>query len=375
MPQERPGNKLSTKETKEVWTMKSKVSVIIPAYEPDQKLIETLGGLMAAGFDDIIVVDDGSSLSCQPVFEQIKEFTSCTLLRYPENRGKGAALKTAFAFFLEQRPDREVAVSADADGQHLVKDIEAVSVTCLEKKGVVLGVRNFSMPQVPARSRFGNRVTSGVFRLFFGMKIQDTQTGLRAFGREHLPLLMAVPGDRYEYETNMLFEIRKENIPLSQTEIETVYLEDNKSSHFRVVRDSIRVYGLILKYLCSSVGASVVDVVMYYLIKRADLTLGLALPSTFGAAFIARIISSLFNYVINAKVVFKGVTNAKTLVKYYGLAAVQIAVSAGVVYLMEHVLLVTTPGLSTLLKVIVDTVLFFFSFRIQHKWVFHEKEK
>ena len=355
--------------------MKSRVSVIIPAYEPDQKLIATLKELMAAGFDDIIVVDDGSSDLCKPVFDAIENFAPCVLLRHPQNRGKGAALKTAFAFFLEHRPDRDVVVSADADGQHLTKDIDAVSMACLEQEGVVLGVRDFSAPQVPGRSKFGNRTTSMVFRLFFGMRIQDTQTGLRAFSKQVLPSMMAVAGERYEYETNMLFAINKENIPLSQVGIDTVYLDDNQSSHFRVIRDSIRVYGLILKYLLSSVAASVVDVLMYYLIKRADLTLGLGLPSTFGAAFIARIISSLLNYVINAKVVFGDAANVKTLLKYYGLAAVQIAVSAGFVYLIEHVLHITTPGLSTLLKVLVDTVLFFFSFRIQHKWVFNEKDK
>ena len=355
--------------------MKSRVTVIIPAYEPDQKLITTLQELTAAGFDDIVVVDDGSSAPCKDVFEQVEAMECCTLLRHPHNKGKGAALKTAFAFFLEQREERQVAVCADADGQHLTKDIEAVYMECLDKGGVVLGVRDFSSPQVPSRSRFGNRVTSGVFRLFFGMKLQDTQTGLRAFDRKNLPTMMKVSGDSYEYETNMLFEIKKESIPLSQVGIETVYIEENKSSHFRVVRDSLRVYGLILKYLCSSAVTSVVDVLMYYLIKRADLTLGLALPSTFGAAFIARIISSLLNYVVNAKVVFKDVANVKTLVKYYGLAAIQIGVSAGLVYLMEHVLHVTTPGLSTVFKVIVDTVLFFFSFRIQHKWVFNEKDK
>jgi glycosyltransferase involved in cell wall biosynthesis len=355
--------------------MKSRVTVIIPAYEPDQKLITTLQELTAAGFDDILVVDDGSSAPCKEVFEQVEAMEYCTLLKHPHNKGKGAALKTAFAFFLEQREERQVAVCADADGQHLTKDIEAVSMECLDKGGVVLGVRDFSSPQVPSRSKFGNRVTSGVFRLFFGMKLQDTQTGLRAFDKKNLPTMMKVSGDRYEYETNMLFEIKKESIPLSQVGIETVYIEDNKSSHFRVVRDSLRVYGLILKYLCSSAAASVVDVLMYYLIKRADLTLGLALPSTFGAAFIARIISSLLNYVINAKVVFKDVANVKTLVKYYGLAAIQIGVSAGLVYLIEHVLHITTPGLSTVFKVIVDTVLFFFSFRIQHKWVFNEKDK
>lgn len=354
---------------------KQKIAVIIPAYEPDEKLIGTLKELIAAGFDDILVVNDGSSPVCEPVFEQVKLLPQCTLLSHPVNKGKGAALKTAFSFFLKEREEGEAVVTADADGQHLTKDIIAVSKACLEQGAVVLGVRDFSQPQVPAKSKMGNRITSGVFRLFFGMKIQDTQTGLRAFPRKYLEAMIGAEGERYEYETNMLFVVNKQNIPLTQVEIETVYLDDNKSSHFRVVRDSLRVYGLILKYLCSSVGASVIDVVGYYMIKRAASSLMFPIPTTFGASFIARIISSLFNYVVNAKVVFKGKTNLKTLLKYYGLAAVQIGVSAAVVFLMEHVLRITTPGLSTLLKIIVDTVLFFFSFRIQHKWVFNDKDK
>ncbi|MBQ9122433.1 MAG: bifunctional glycosyltransferase family 2/GtrA family protein [Lachnospiraceae bacterium] len=354
---------------------KSNISVIIPAYEPDDKLITTLHELIEAGFDDILVVDDGSSDSCKDVFAEVLSLPQCTLLRHEQNKGKGAALKTAFSFFLKQRPKRNVAVTADADGQHLTKDIEAVSAMCQEKEGVVLGVRDFSAPQVPSKSKLGNRITSGVFRLFFGMKIQDTQTGLRAFSRKYLESILKVSGERYEYETNMLFAINKLSVPLWQVKIETVYLEDNKSSHFRVVRDSLRVYGLIIKYLCSSAAASVVDVLAYYFIKRASASLALPIPSTFGAAFIARIISSLLNYVINAKVVFQDVTNGKTLVKYYGLAAIQIGLSAAIVYFIEHILCITTPGLSTLLKVLVDTVLFFFSFRIQHKWVFNEKKK
>lgn len=354
---------------------KSKISVIIPAYEPDEKLIGTLKGLIKEGFDDILVVDDGSGPSCQEVFEQVDKLPQCTLLVHQQNKGKGAALKTAFSYFLANRLSRMAVVTADADGQHLVKDIEAVSRVCLDTQSVILGVRDFSGPQVPSKSKLGNHITSGVFRLFFGMKIQDTQTGLRAFPKKYLESVLAASGNRYEYETNMLFVINKLSIPLEQVEIDTVYLDDNKSSHFRVVRDSLRVYGLIIKYLCSSAAASVVDVLAYYFIKRAAGSLTLPIPSTFGAAFIARILSSLLNYVINAKVVFGDVTSAKTLVKYYGLAAIQIGISAGVVYLMEHVLCITTPGLSTLLKVVVDTILFFFSFRVQHKWVFNEKRK
>ena len=231
-----------------------------------------------------------------------------------------------------------------------------------------------AMPQMPPKSRMGNRITSGVLRLFFGMKIQDTQTGLRAFPRKYLETVLKAEGERYEYETNMLFVINKYKIPLEQVEIETVYIDENKSSHFRVVRDSLRVYGLILKYLCSSVGASLVDVFAYYILKRLAWLAFLPVPLTFSCAFLARVISSLFNYFINAKVVFKGKTGGRTIVRYYALAVLQIGVSALAVFGMEHVLHITTPGLSTVLKAIVDTILFFISFRVQHKWVFKEEQ-
>lgn len=348
------------------------VSVIIPAYKPDEKMLGTLAGLAEAGFTDILVVDDGSGEEYEHIFRQAAAIPQCTLLRHPVNRGKGAALKTAMTFFLENRPGQAGVVTADADGQHLTEDILATAAAMVEKNTVVLGVRDFSLPHVPKSNRAGNKITIAVFRLFFGMKISDTQTGLRAFPRETLPVILTAKGDRYEFETYMLFLMNQHKLPFHEVGISTVYIEENKSSHFRIVRDSARIYALILKYLLSSVAASVIDEGAFFLFKVlfGSAAALLSIPTTFIAALLARVISSIVNYLINAKVVFEGQTNKTTLLKYYTLAVAQILLSTCVVFLAENLLSISSPALSTLIKIVTDTILFFFSFRIQHKWVF-----
>ncbi len=351
------------------------ISVIIPSYKPDEKLLSTINGIIEAGFSDIIVVDDGGGEKYSAVFNEVRKIKECTVLVHPVNRGKGAALKTAFAFFKENRKDFIGAVSVDADGQHLAKDIISVCEKLKETNRIVLGCRDFSLPDVPARSRFGNNCTVTVVRLFFGMRVSDTQTGLRAFPMSVISEMIAVDGDRYEYETHMLFHMNRKKLPFEEVKISTVYIDDNSSSHFRPIRDSIRIYSLIIKYLLSSIGSAVIDAAAYFFLKLLlpPITVSF-LPSTFPASFIARVISSLFNYFVNAKAVFKDETNGKTLLRYYVLAAVQICISALSVFLLEYVLKIRSASVSTLIKVAVDTVLFFFSFRIQHKWVFGGNE-
>lgn len=351
-----------------------KISIIIPAYKPDEKLIKMLQSLVAAGFSDLLIVDDGSGQAYAPIFERVEAMEQVTLLRHSVNRGKGAALKTALRFFLENRPAFLGAVTADADGQHTAEDIAAVAEKLEQTQHFVLGCRDFSDPLVPWRSRFGNRFTSGTFRLFFGMKIADTQTGLRGYPREIMEGLLSVEGERFEYETQMLFYISRQEMPLEQVRIQTVYIEENASSHFRPIVDSLRIYSLILKYIFSSAAAAVIDALAFFIFKRFSLFAIPLIPLTFPAAFLARVISSLVNYLINAKAVFKGDTSKKTLVRYYLLALVQIVVSAAAVFLLEHLLVIRAAWLSTLIKLVVDTALFFISFRIQHKWVFNNEK-
>ncbi|MBR6513689.1 MAG: bifunctional glycosyltransferase family 2/GtrA family protein [Clostridia bacterium] len=352
-----------------------RISLIIPAYKPDQSLISTIESAIKAGFEDILVVDDGGGKDYEEIFDRVRGIEECTVLVHPKNRGKGAALKTAFRYFLDNRKDKTGVVTADADGQHRTEDIVAIAKKMNENGNIVLGYRNFSLPHVPARSKFGNKTTSLVFRLFFGMRIKDTQTGLRAFPTYVLEDMCKIKGDRYEYETHMLITMSRKSLPFDEVEIETVYIEENQSSHFRPIVDSMRIYAILIKYLLSSVLSTLVDVSVFFLIKQFAFLDFLPWPLTFTAGFIARAASSLVNFTVNSKVVFDEKPKLSSMVKYYILAIVQICISNAAVFCLEHVLHIDAPILSTLIKGAVDTFLFFLSFRIQHKWVFNSSDK
>ena len=349
----------------------SDITVIIPSYKPDGKLINTLNGVLAAGFGDIIVVDDGGGDEYARFFSEAEKL-GCTVLHHEVNRGKGAALKTAFSFFAENRADHAGAVTADADGQHLPQDIAAVAARMKETGKVILGSRDFSDPQVPFKSRYGNRCSSLIFRLFIGMKINDTQTGLRAIPGKYIRDVAEVKGDRYEYETRMLFLMKQKNIPYLEETISTVYLDDNSSSHFRPVMDSLRIYSMILAFAFSSLFSALADNLFYYICLRLIGSPGTAPSDHIVSIVIARVLSSLINYTLNAKTVFNGKTDRRTMSRYFILAIAQITVSAVLVWNVKTALHITSPELQTLIKMLVDTVLFFISFRIQHNWVFRE---
>ncbi len=353
-----------------------RVTVIVPSLNPDEKLLKVIKGLEELGFDDIIVVNDGSREENLCNFPDPCEHPSCTVLTHPKNRGKGAALKTAFEYFLRNKEGREGVVTVDGDNQHLPKDVLACCEKMLEVGDLVLGVRDFSLPHVPKRSRFGNRTTSLVFRLACGMKISDTQTGLRAFPRNILCDMLEIEGDRFEYETNMLLGLRERGIKLSEVKIETVYIEKNQTSHFRPIRDSIRVYSLILKFILSSVIASLLDNVIFFVLH---ILLGKEMQLL--CYIIARAVSSVTNFILNKKTVFKNTDNiAKTLVKYYVLAIPMLLISNFGVKMIVDAVGSSLEGISasvitTIIKIAVEFILFLLSFRIQREWVFTSKKK
>lgn len=351
------------------------VTVIIPSLNPDEKLSGVVRDLISLGFTDIILVNDGSKLECAANFPT--GLPECTLLTHDVNRGKGAAMKTAFRYLLNRERKTEGAVTVDGDGQHKATDVLACAQTMVDSRSIILGVRNFDLPDVPTRSRLGNKITSTVFRLFCGIKISDTQTGLRAIPYEYLQQMLEVSGDRYEYETNMLLQMDALRIPSSEVPIETVYIEENQTSHFRPVRDSFRIYGLIIKFISSSLIASVVDLGIYFI-------LSLFMPGFVGIAsetictLIARICSSGVNYTINKNAVFRSKkSGSKSLLRYYLLAAAIFILSSSAMTLFAfgfHLDDGKFALIKTLIKFAVDSVLFLISFRVQREWVFAETD-
>ena len=203
----------------------SNVSVVLPSLDPDEKLTQVIDGLLEYGFSDIVLVNDGSKPENLHYFEDAARLhPEIHLLTHEVNRGKGAALKTAFTYVLGNRPESRGVVTVDGDNQHHPADTRACAEAMLSSGHAVLGCRDFTLPDVPQRSRFGNHTTSLVFKIFCGMTISDTQTGLRAIPIKYLPTLNEVYGDRFEYETNMLLAFKNEGIPFDEVKIRTVYI-------------------------------------------------------------------------------------------------------------------------------------------------------
>lgn len=321
------------------------------------------------GFQDIIVVNDGSSQDYNSIFEEVEQIEGCVVLKHGVNLGKGRALKTAFNYCLEHFPDYLGVVTADADGQHAPEDTLKVADKLLENpEKLILGARDFTGKDVPRKSRFGNNSMCMAFKLFVGLRIRDTQTGLRGIPRRFLLSLMNLKGERFEYETNMLIETKKFNIPIEDVTIQTIYMNNNESTHFNPIKDSLKVLSLIFKFALVSVASFVVDIGLFTILTNRvfhNLSSNL-LYSTVGA----RIVSSYFNYTCNKSIVFENNDKRKsTIIKYYILCVVQTALSWGLLKLINNHIVINV----TLIKIVVDTILFFISFQIQREIVFRKK--
>jgi len=378
------------------------LAVVIPAYKPEEALVGLADELLSSGFKEIIVVDDGGGEEFSAVFEQVKKL-GCTLLVHEVNKGKGRALKTAFEYIIsEQRPYSAV-ITADADGQHLPKDIIHVGQETLDNENtMVLGGRVFS-GKVPLRSRFGNAVTRGVFNLVSGQKVHDTQTGLRGIPVSSLEKMTKLKGERYEFEMNMLLEAKRMELTIKEVEIETVYIDDNSSSHFNPLVDSWKIYKQIFMFSGASIyrhiimfgGSSLlafgIDYLVFTLLNifvpriftnisatdrltipllgpKASPTLLMDIEVVLLIAVVgARIVSSLVNFFVNRNVVFgkKGKGFAKHVIGYYILVVIILIANYFILFGFK------SAGINVYIaKVFTEAILFVLSFFVQRKVIF-----
>lgn len=348
-----------------------KTAVIIPAYQPDFRLTDLAEKLINLGFPAIYIVDDGSDESCRPVFEKAAEL-GCIVLTHPENKGKGRALKTAMEAILADGSFTGC-ITADADGQHLPEDIEHIRIES-EKGGdvLILGCRILDK-DVPLRSKIGNTMTRGLFRLTAGKRIYDTQTGLRAIPRSAMQKFIGLDGERYEYEMNMLVSAAKSKMAIREIPIKTVYIDNNSASHFRALADGYKVYKTLLAFSASSVLCFIIDFALFTMFLWLYQPLGMAAMHKFLATVSARPISATVNFFLNKKLIFKSQGSAGLqAVKYFGLAIVQMSISGGLLALVTAP--ISNKALVVLIKVPIDLGLYFCSYFIQRKFIFQQKK-
>ena len=334
------------------------IAVLIPAYKPDERLITLVDELRAAGFTRIVVIDDGGGQAYRHIFDALDG--KADVLVHEVNRGKGAGLKTGLEY-IRKWPGVGV-VTADCDGQHTPADCRKIADALLaEPDALILGSRD--KRQMPPRSKAGNTLTCGVFALLTGLRISDTQTGLRGLPACALERFSRLDGDRYEYEINMLIDASRIPLPVREVTIETIYIDNNSSSHFHAIRDGLRIYALMFrqagKFLCSAVLCTLLEYLFYVV-----LVYPLHMDGWLGQ-LIVRVISSPVNYYLNRKMVFEKKPSKRTFAAYCALVAACMAASSGGIWLLEAIHL--PPVLS---KVIVDCVLFFVNYRVQRNRIF-----
>ena len=338
-----------------------KVSIIVPVYNVEKYIEKCLDSLVNQTLEDIeiIVVNDGSGKEYDSIFNSINK--KVKVISYEKNKGKGYALKTGLEYIRENYKEY-IVITMDSDGQHSVKDaIKLGNYAEKHLNELVIGKRIRSK-KTPLRSKIGNIITMLVYRLSTGVKVYDTQTGLRAFSHELMDFMQNVDGNRYEYEMNVLLYAPSNNIKIKEIEIETIYIENNEGSHFNTFKDSYRVYKEILKYSLSSIISFIID---YSLFALFGIFLSITLSNIF-----ARIISATINFTINKKIVFK--SNKSLLVSFVEYALLAIFILTCNTLLLN---LLVNVGLNKFIaKLIVEVSLFIISFLVQKTFVFKKKK-
>ena len=334
----------------------SAVLILIPAYEPDLRLVQLVRELRAAAPDArLLLIDDGSGRRYDGVFE-VAAAAGAVVLRHPVNRGKGAALKRGFAWAIENAPGSPV-VCADGDGQHTPRDILRVAAE-VQPGTMVLGGRRFT-GRVPQRSRWGNAISRRVFRLATGLAVHDTQTGLRGYSADLLAWLTRVEGARFEYESNLLFEARPAGVRVREVPIDTIYLDGNSGSHFRPVRDSARIYAPLLRYGGASSASAILD--WAGVLGLVALTGNLLL-----AVVAARLASAAVNFRLNRGVVFRDAGDPLVAARRYAvLAAAVLGINYTALWALTSAGAALAPA-----KLVVEVLLSCAAFVVQRRLVF-----
>ena len=340
---------------------------LIPAYNPEPCLINLVEKLKEKGFW-VLVVNDGSSEKHREIFQEIDDAGRVLILTHTKNKGKGCAIKTGLKYIQKYISENYTVVTVDADGQHRPKDVEMVCKMSQKHPGCLVLGRRKMQKETPLKSRLGNQITRIIYMFTTGIRIYDTQTGLRAFDHTLLAELLIIPGERYEYEMNVLLACSRNKIPMREIGIETIYINDNSSSHFHPFKDSCRIYKEILKFSASSLISFFLDYGIYSLLLWFTSGFSKSI-SLFLSNAVARILSGCFNYQVNRNLVFqKKAGSGRTAVQYVLLAA---GILAGNTLLLEvFVHLGMSPYIG---KLCTELIFFLISWFVQRTFIFRQQ--
>ena len=338
--------------------------IIIPAYQPLESLVPLAKDIFNY-FENVLVIDDGGGEKYAHIFTQLKDI-GAIIVTHAVNQGKGRALKSAINYcLLNPEIAKAGVITVDADGQHRPADIVKIADAMEQNPNdVVLGCRAFDTNNVPWRSYMGNGISRKVYKWTCGINVSDTQTGLRGLPYSFLEIAAKCEGEKYEYETNMLLDIKTNKVNITEVTIETVYENNNESSHFNPIRDSIRIYSIILKYSFASLFSALIDYIIFIIAHACG-------AKIMFATYIARACSCLINFTLNKNVVFKGKGNSGVqLAKYLTLVVISGTISGWAVSIISGLFPFVAP---VIIKVPVEIILYLFNYTVQRTMIFEDR--
>lgn len=338
--------------------------IVIPAFNPDETLINLLAQIKQYhSACAILVVNDGSKIECDAIFKALRA-QDIIVLSHQSNRGKGEALKTAMHYFLSHYPNSPGIITADADGQHCVQDIIKLRQQLLSYPSHLhVGVREFSEKSTPLRSRFGNGLTRFLYKLVTRSKVNDTQCGLRGIPTRLIQAMVKSKASRYEFEFEMFFVARRLNMPILQTPIQTIYLNNNKGSHFNPLVDSLKIYYVFFRFCGVALLSFLVDFILFSILFHYHHHLVRAIVE-------ARFVSAGFNFLLNKKITFKADNNSlAALAKYLAIGIIICFSSLKLTQLLIHSSLNVYAS-----KIVAELFLFTASFLLQQHVVFFQRK-
>lgn len=357
--------------------MKEKIILLIPIYNPNHRVMDFLAQFKREDFFSIVIVNDGSANTYSPIFEQIEQLNGFEVINYPQNHGKGYALKTGIEYIKTNYPDAFGLVTCDGDGQHAYQDVLQVR-NALKEDCLIMGVRNFSKEICPAKNRFGNSVSSLYYRLYTHKNLKDTQTGLRGIPASLFSLALQTRGNRYDFEMNFLLEAAK-SYPVVEIPIETIYdPESVKESHFNPFIDSMRIFKTPILYVLVAILSFAIDALCFYLLFTyafGSLEIN-KVTNEFFSVILARLVSGSFNFVLYFFVVFPSRGNhGQKILRYLLLFLLNMGLSFAFTALCTYLGDIIESWAVTLIKVVVDFAIAIANFFINWLWVFAKKNR
>jgi glycosyltransferase involved in cell wall biosynthesis len=203
-----------------------KIYVVIPAFNEGKIIDEVISETKSAGYSNIIVVDDGSS---DDTFSKA-DSAGAYSLRHLINRGKGAAIKTGIE--ASKIAEADIVVTMDGDGQHNPKDIRRMISLISEGNDVVLGTRMKNPKGMPHHRIIANHVGNFFTWLIFGLWVTDSQSGFRAYSKKAISVIETQTA-RYEYDSEVIWEIKKHKLKYIEVPIEVRYTQHSMSKKHR----------------------------------------------------------------------------------------------------------------------------------------------